>query len=62
MITYIDDLTHRYEVEAICRVLPIAPPPITPPAADRPQPGPCATPSSRSRLKIARLHAEQFGV
>jgi putative transposase len=45
MITYIDEFKHRYGVEPICRVLPIAPSTYHAAHADRPQPEPCATPS-----------------
>jgi len=45
MIAYIDRHKDRYGVEPICRVLPIAPPPTTPPAAGRPRPAGAATSS-----------------
>jgi putative transposase len=60
MIAYIDRNKHRYGVEPICRVLPIAP--STYYQATR---GPVSARALRDRklkTEIARVHAEQFGV
>ena len=44
MIADIDANRDRFGVEPICELLPIAPPPTTPPATGRPRPAGAATP------------------
>jgi putative transposase len=60
MITYIDEFKHRYGVEPICRVLPIAP--STYYAATRRPASARAVGDAKLKAEIARVHAEQFGV
>jgi putative transposase len=60
MITYIDKFKHRYGVEPICRVLPIAP--STYHAAKRRPSSARALREEELKAEIARVHAEQFGV
>jgi putative transposase len=60
MIAYIDEFKHRYGVEPICRVLPIAPStyhqhPKGPRSAR-------AVRDAQLKVEIARVHAEHFGV
>jgi putative transposase len=60
MITYIDKFKHRYGVEPICQLLPIAP--STYYAATR-RPAPVrAVREAKLKAEIARVHAEHFGV
>jgi transposase InsO family protein len=60
MIAYIDQYKHRYGVEPICRVLPIAP--STYHAAQR-RPGSARAVRDRQlKAEITRIHAEHFGV
>jgi putative transposase len=61
MITYIDKFKHRYGVEPICRVLPIAPS-TTYYAAKRRPPSARALRDEELKAEIARVHAEHFGV
>ena len=60
MIAYIDGNKHRYGVEPICRVLPIAPSTyyqhIKCPRSGR------AVRDAKLKAEIARVHAENFGV
>jgi putative transposase len=60
MITYIDEFKHRYGVEPICRVLPIAP--STYHDATRRPASARAVRDAKLKAEIARVHAEQFGV
>ena len=60
MITYIDEFKHRYGVEPICRVLPIAP--STYYAATRRPASARAVREAKLKAEIARVHAEHFGV
>jgi putative transposase len=60
MIAYIDQNRHRYGVEPICRVLPIAP--STYHAAKRKLPSARALRDEKLKAEIARVHAEHFGV
>jgi putative transposase len=60
MITYIDQHKHRYGVEPICRVLPIAP--STYHAAQRRPASARAVRDRQLKAEIARVHAEHFGV
>ena len=60
MIAYIDRNRHRYGVEPICRVLPIAP--STYHAAQRRSTSARAVRDRQLKAEISRVHAEQFGV
>jgi transposase InsO family protein len=60
MIAYIDEFKHRYGVEPICRVLPIAP--STYYAATRRPASARAVRDTKLKAEIARIHAEHFGV
>jgi len=60
MIAYIDEFKHRYGVEPICRVLPIAP--STYYHARRRSSSARAVRDAKLKVEIARVHAEQFGV
>jgi len=60
MIAYIDQHRHRYGVEPICRVLPIAP--STYHAAQRRSTSARAVRDRQLKAEIRRVHAEQFGV
>jgi transposase InsO family protein len=60
MIAYIDEFKHRYGVEPICRVLPIAP--STYHAARRRPLSARAVRDTKLKVEIARVHAEHFGV
>jgi putative transposase len=60
MIAYIDRNKHRYGVEPICRVLPIAP--STYHAARRRPLSARAVRDTKLKVEIARVHAEHFGV
>jgi putative transposase len=60
MITYIDQHKHRYGVEPICRVLPIAP--STYHAAQRRPASARAVRDRQLKAEIVRVHAEHFGV
>jgi putative transposase len=60
MIAYIDEFKHRYGVEPICRVLPIAP--STYYAATRRPASARAVRDAKLKAEIARVHAEHFGV
>jgi putative transposase len=60
MIAYIDRNKHRYGVEPICRVLPIAP--STYYAARRRPLSARAVRDTKLKVEIARVHAEHFGV
>jgi transposase InsO family protein len=60
MIAYIDQHKHRYGVEPICRVLPIAP--STYHAARRRPASARAVRDRRLMVEIVRVHAEHFGV
>jgi putative transposase len=60
MITYIHEFKHRYGVEPICRVLPIAP--STYYAATGRPTSARAVRDAKLRAEIARVHAEHFGV
>jgi putative transposase len=60
MIAYIDRNKHRYGVEPICRVLPIAPSSYY--AANRRPASARAVRDTQLKVEIARVHAEQFGV
>jgi putative transposase len=60
MIAYIDKFKHRYGVEPICRVLPIAP--STYYAATRRPASARAVRDTQLKGEIARVHAEHFGV
>jgi putative transposase len=60
MIAYIDEFKHRYGVEPICRVLPIAP--STYYAARRRPLSARAVRDTKLKVEIARVHAEHFGV
>ena len=60
MIAYIDRNKHRYGVEPICRVLPIAP--STYYHAKRRPASARALRDTRLKTEIARVHAEHFGV
>jgi putative transposase len=60
MIAYIDEFKHRYGVEPICRVLPIAPS-----TYHQHTKGPRSARAVRDaqlKVEIARVHAEHFGV
>ena len=59
MIAYIDEFKHRYGVEPICRVLPIAP--STYYAARRRPLSARAVRDTKLKVEIARVHAEHFG-
>ena len=59
MIAYIDRNKHRYGVEPICRVLPIAP--STYYAANRRPASARAVRDTQLKVEIARVHAEHFG-
>jgi putative transposase len=60
MIAYIDRNKHRYGVEPICRVLPIAP--STYNAAQRRPVSARSLRDAQLKAGIARVHAEHFGV
>ena len=60
MIAYIDEFKHRYGVEPICRVLPIAP--STYYAATRRPASARAVRDAKLKAEIARVYAEHFGV
>jgi putative transposase len=60
MIAYIDEFKHRYGVEPICRVLPIAP--STYYAATRRPASARAVRDAKLKAEIVRVHAEHFGV
>jgi putative transposase len=60
MIAYIDRNKHRYGVEPICRVLPIAP--STYYQAKRRSPSARTARDAQFKTEIARVHAENFGV
>jgi putative transposase len=60
MIAYIDEFKHRYGVEPICRVLPIAP--STYYHARRRSRSARAVRDGELKAEIARVHAEHFGV
>jgi putative transposase len=60
MIVYIDRHKDRFGVEPICRVLPIAP--STYYAARRWPPSARRRRDEQLKVKIARVHAEHFGV
>src|SRR5215217_6162000 len=60
MIAYIDRNRHRYGVEPICQVLPIAP--STYYQATRRPAAARAVRDAKLKGEIARVHAEQFGV
>ena len=60
MIAYIDRNKHRYGVEPICRVLPIAP--STYYAARHRPLSARAVRDTKLKVEIARVHAEHFGV
>jgi putative transposase len=60
MIAYIDEFKHRYGVEPICRVLPIAP--STYYAASCRPASARAVRDTKLKAEIARVHGEQFGV
>jgi transposase InsO family protein len=60
MIAYIDEFKHRYGVEPICRVLPIAP--STYYHARRRSSSARAVRDRQLKGEIARVHAEHFGV
>jgi putative transposase len=60
MIAYIDQHKHRYGVEPICRVLPIAP--STYHAAQRRPASARAVRDRQLKAEIVRVHAEHFGV
>ena len=60
MIAYIDRNKHRYGVEPICRVLPIAP--STYYLATRRPTSARALRDTQLKTEIARVHAEHFGV
>jgi putative transposase len=60
MIAYIDRNRHRYGVEPICQLLPIAP--STYHAAKRRLPSARALRDEELKAEIARVHAEHFGV
>jgi transposase InsO family protein len=60
MIAYIDRNKHRYGVEPICRVLPIAP--STYYAARRRPLSTRAVRDTKLKVEITRVHAEHFGV
>jgi putative transposase len=60
MIAYIDQNRHRYGVEPICQLLPIAP--STYHAAKRRRPSARALRDEELKAEIARVHAEHFGV
>jgi putative transposase len=60
MIAYIDQNRHRYGVEPICQLLPIAP--STYHAAKRRLPSARALRDEELKAEIARVHAEHFGV
>jgi putative transposase len=60
MIASIDRNKHRYGVEPICRVLPIAPSSYY--AANRRPASARAVRDTQLKVEIARVHAEQFGV
>jgi putative transposase len=60
MIAYIDRNRHRYGVEPICQLLPIAP--STYHAAKRRLPSARALRDEELKAEIVRVHAEHFGV
>ena len=60
MIAYIDEFKHRYGVEPICRVLPIAP--STYHAARRRPPSARRRRDQQLKVEIRRVHAEHLGV
>jgi transposase InsO family protein/transposase-like protein len=60
MIAYIDDTKHRYGVEPICALLPIAP--STYYDGKRRPPSARAVRDARLKAEIRRVHAENFGV
>jgi putative transposase len=60
MIAFIDGHKDRFEVEPICRVLPIAP--STYHAANHRPASARAVRDSKLRAEIARVHADQFGI
>jgi putative transposase len=60
MIAYIDRNRHRYGVEPICQLLPIAP--STYHAAKRRLPSARALRDAKLKVEIRRVHAEHFGV
>jgi putative transposase len=60
MIAYIEEFKHRYGVEPICRVLPIAP--STYHHARHSSSSARAVRDAKLKVEIARVHAEHFGV
>jgi putative transposase len=60
MIAYINQNRHRYGVEPICQLLPIAP--STDHAAKRRLPSARALRDEELKAEITRVHAEHFGV
>jgi transposase InsO family protein len=60
MIAYIDEFKHRYGVEPICRVLPIAP--STYHAAKGRPPSARARRDEELKAEITRVHRDNFGV
>ena len=60
MIAYIDQHKHRYGVEPICRVLPIAP--STYYQHTKGPPSARAVRDAQLKVEIAQVHAEHFGV
>jgi transposase InsO family protein len=60
MIAYIDEFKHRYGVEPICQLLPIAP--STYYQARRRPASARAVRDAKLKAEIARVHAEHFGV
>jgi putative transposase len=60
MIDYIDEFKHRYGVEPICQLLPIAP--STYHAAKRRLPSARALRDEKLKVDIRRVHVENFGV
>jgi putative transposase len=60
MIAYIDQHKHRYGVEPICRVLPIAP--STYHAAQRRPASARAVRDHQLKAEITRVYGEHFGV
>jgi transposase InsO family protein len=60
MIAYIDQHKHRYGVEPICRVLPIAP--STYYQVKRRSSSARAVRDSQLKAEISRVHGEHFGV
>jgi putative transposase len=60
MIAYIDQHKHRYGVEPICQLLPIAP--STYYQAKRRPASARAVRDTELKTEIARVHAEHFGI